>query len=184
MVCAFCAKHLFPATLFLFETLLINSEALTMLNKSSQALACITLLTLVFSLADARLALAEPKGDESIFKYKKELAITDQQEAELRSIISKIQDILKEKTEELNKHRAELNKMLEDKADLAKIKEKLHAIAMIQADATYEDIAGIRAIEIELTADQMSKWRGMQEKFRKSQEKTQAISPEQKGSVQ
>ncbi|MEI6270228.1 MAG: hypothetical protein WCP01_15230 [Methylococcaceae bacterium] len=48
-----------------------------MLNKSNQALACITFLTLLFSLADARLALAEPKGDESIFKYKKELAITE-----------------------------------------------------------------------------------------------------------
>ncbi len=154
-----------------------------MLNKSNQALACITFLTLLFSLADARLALAEPKGDESIFKYKKELAITDQQEANLRSIISKIQDTLKAKTEELNKHRTELNKMLEDKADLAKIKEKLHAIARIQADATYEDIAGIRAIETELTADQMNKWRGMQEKFRKSQEKTQTVSPKQKGVI-
>ena len=155
-----------------------------MLNKSSQALACITLFILVSSLADARLALAEPKGDEPIFKYKKELAITDPQEAELRSIISKIQDTLKEKNEELNKHRAELNKMLEDKADLAKIKEKLHAIARIQADATYEDIAGIRAIETELTVGQMNKWRGMQEKFRKSQEKIQAVSPKQKGAIQ
>jgi len=119
-------------------------------------LACITLLTLVLSLTDARLALAEPKADESIFKYKKEL----------------------------NKHRAELNKMLEDKADLAKIKDKLHAIARIHADATYEDIAGIRAIETELTATQMIKWRGMQEKFRKSQEKTRTVSPEQKQAIQ
>jgi len=100
------------------------------------------------------------------------------------NLISKIHDTLKDKTEELNKHRTQLNKMLEDKADLAKIKEKLHAIARIQADATYEDIAGIRAIETELTAAQMNKWRGMQEKFRKSQEKTQTVSPKQKGAIQ
>ena len=72
--------------------------------------------------------------------------------------------------------------MLEDKTDLANIIEKLHT--WILADATYEDIAGVRAIETGLTADQMNKRRGMQEKFRKSQEKNQIVSPEQKGSVQ
>ena len=151
-----------------------------MLNKSSKTLVFITLLILALTLADARLALAEPKGDESIFKYKKELAITDQQETNLRNIIAKIQDTLKKKTEELKQHRAGLNKMLEDKADLTKIKEKLRTIARIQAEATYEDIASIRAIETELTTAQMTQWRGMQEKYRKSQEKTQAAAPAQK----
>ena len=153
-----------------------------MFIKPIKAIAIILITAL--SLTGAALSSAEEKGDESIFKYKKQLAITDQQETNLRSIISKIQDTLKDKTEELNKHRAELNKMLETKADLAKIKEKLRTIARIQADATYEDIASIRAIESELTATQMTQWRGMQEKYRKSQEKTQAVSPEQKGAGQ
>jgi len=153
-----------------------------MFNKPIKAIAIILITAL--SLTGAALSSAEEKGDESIFKYKKQLAITDKQETNLRSSISKIQDTLKDKTEELNKHRAQLNKMLETKADLAKIKEKLRTIARIQADATYEDIASIRAIETELTAAQMTQWRGMQEKYRKSQEKTQAVSPEQKGAGQ
>ncbi len=153
-----------------------------MFNKPIKAIAIILITAL--SLTGAALSSAEEKGDESIFKYKKQLAITDKQETNLRSIISKIQDTLKDKTEELNKHRAELNKMLETKADLAKIKEKLRTIARIQADATYEDIASIRAIESELTATQMTQWRGMQEKYRKSQEKTQTAAPEQKGAIQ
>jgi len=153
-----------------------------MFNKPIKAIAIILITAL--SLTGAALSSAEEKGDESIFKYKKQLAITDKQETNLRSSISKIQDTLKDKTEELNKHRAQLNKMLETKADLAKIKEKLRTIARIQADATYEDIASIRAIESELTATQMTQWRGMQEKYRKSQEKTQAVSPEQKGAGQ
>jgi len=150
-------------------------------EKSARSMCCA--LSLIIALSLAGTAIAEEKGNESIFKYKKELAITDQQETNLRAIISKIQDTLKEKTEELNKHRVKLNKMLETKADLSKIKEKLRTIGRIQADATYEDIASIRAIESELTAAQMTKWRGMQEKYRKSQEKTQAVSPEQKGAV-
>jgi len=153
-----------------------------MFNKPIKAIAIILITALL--LTGAALSSAEEKGDESIFKYKKELAITDKQETNLRSIISKIQDTLKDKSEELNKHRAELNKMLETKADLAKIKEKLRTIARIQADATYEDIASIRAIESELTAAQMTQWRGMQEKYRKSQEKSQTAAPEQKGAGQ
>ena len=153
-----------------------------MFNKPTKAIAIILITAL--SLTGAALSSAEEKGDESIFKYKKELAITDQQETNLRSIISKIQDTLKDKTEELNKHRAQLNKMLETKADLSKIKEKLRTIARIQADATYEDIASIRAIETELTAAQMTRWRGMQEKFRKKMQKTQTAAPEQKGDAQ
>jgi hypothetical protein len=151
-------------------------------EKSARSICCALSLIIALSLADT--ALAEEKGDESIFKYKKELAITDKQETNLRAIISKIQDTLKDKTEELNVHRAKLNNMLETKADLSKIKEKLRTIARIQADATYEDIASIRAIESELTAVQMTQWRGMQEKYRKSQEKTQTAAPEQKMAIQ
>ena len=153
-----------------------------MINKPAKVIAIIFIAAL--SLTGATLSSAEEKGDESIFKYKKQLAITDKQEANLRNIIAKIQNTLKDKTEELNKHRAQLNKMLETKADLTKIKEKLRTIARIQADATYEDIASIRAIESELTAAQMTKWRGMQEKYRKKMQKTQTSAPEQKGATQ
>ena len=149
-----------------------------MINKPAKVIAIIFIAAL--SLTGATLSSAEEKGDESIFKYKKQLAITDKQEANLRNIIAKIQDTLKKKTEEINQHRAGLNKMLETKADLTKIKEKLRTIARIQAEATYEDIASIRAIETELTSAQMTEWRGMQEKFRTSQEKTQAAAPAQK----
>ena len=149
-----------------------------MFNKPTKAIAIILITALL--LTGAALSSAEEKGDESIFKYKKQLAITDKQEANLRTIIAKIQDTLKKKTQELNQHRAGLNKMLESKADLTKIKEKLRTIARIQAEATYEDIASIRAIETELTTAQMTQWRGMQEKYRKSQEKIQAAAPAQK----
>jgi len=149
-----------------------------MFSKPIKAIAIILITALL--LTGAALSSAEEKGDESIFKYKKQLAITDRQEANLRTIIAKIQDTLKKKTQELNQHRAGLNKMLESKADLTKIKEKLRTIARIQAEATYEDIASIRAIETELTTAQMTQWRGMQEKYRKSQEKIQAAAPAQK----
>lgn len=144
----------------------------------------VTILTLIimgFMFACSSVSFAEMKAGESIFAYKKELALTDKQEKNLRDILSKLQDYLTKKTEELNTLRADLNKMITEKADLSRIKVKLQSIASIQAAATYEDIASIRAIEKELTAEQMAKWRGMQEEFRKEQQDAQAAAPVQQG---
>ena len=129
----------------------------------------------------AAISTAEEKTNESIFKYKKELSITDKQEKNLLNILSKLQDYMTKKQKELNTLRTELNKMISEKADLGRIKARLQTIARIQADATYEDIASIRAIEKELTAEQMAKWRAMQAEFRKKLQQKQAVAPEQKG---
>ena len=138
------------------------------------------------TFACGSISFAEMKAGQSIFEYKKELSLTDKQEKNLRAILSKLQGYLAAKTEELNRLRTELNTMIADRADLSRIKVRLQTIARIQADATYEDIASIRAIEKELTPAQMTKWRGMQGEFRKSVQHTQAagpaqVSPAQKG---
>ncbi len=140
-------------------------------------------LMISFSFLFAAISSAQDKAGDSIFKYKKELSITDKQEKNLRDILSKLQDYITGKTKELNGLRAELNKLIVGKADLNMIKAKLQIIAGIQADATYEDIAGVRAIENELTAEQMSKWRGIQEDFRKNQQDAQASASKAKKSA-
>ena len=117
------------------------------------------------ALAGGSLSFAEDKTGKSIFEYKKELTITDKQEQNLRDILAKLQSYLAEKQNELNGLRGELSKMITENASLDKIKVKLHAIAKIQADATYEDIASTRAIETELTGIQLSKWRSIQAEF-------------------
>jgi Spy/CpxP family protein refolding chaperone len=116
-------------------------------------------------LAGGSLSLAEDKTGKSIFEYKKELSITDKQEQNLRDILAKLQNYLTEKQNELNGLRGELSKLITENAGLDKIKVKLQAIAKIQADATYEDIASTRAIETELTGTQLSKWRSIQAEF-------------------
>ena len=118
-------------------------------------------------------SFAENKANASIFEYKKELALTDDQEKNLRGILAKLQDYLTDRTKELNGLRAELNKLISDKADMYVIKAKLRAIAQIQADASCEDIASSRAIEKELTATQLAQWRNKQEEYRKSLQQAQ-----------
>ncbi len=121
---------------------------------------------------------AENKNGGSIFEYKKELSLTDKQEKNLRDILAKLQNYLTDKQKELNGLRAELNKMIAERADLDKIKVKLNNIAKIQADASYEDIASTRAIETELTGTQLSKWRSIQAEFaRNLQQAAQPVAP-------
>ena len=129
-------------------------------------------------------SFAQQKAGQSIFEYKKELALTDDQEKNLHDIITKLQSYLADRTKEIDGLRAELNKMIVDKADLYKIKAKLRAIAQIQADASYEDISSSRAIETELTATQLSKWHNIQEEFRKNMQQAQEAAAKQKGAAQ
>lgn len=154
-----------------------------MYHKRANSSYYIFIIYIIISMFCPALSLAEEKADDPIFKYKKELSITDAQEKNLRDILSRIQNYFSEKTAELDRHRAELNKMIANKADLNMIKVKLQTIARIQADATYEDIASVRAIEEELSAAQMSKWRVIQEEFRKKSQQAQAVMSEKKGAA-
>lgn len=128
------------------------------------------------SFAGSEISFAEEKADESIFKYKKELSITDAQEKNLRAILTKLQSYLTDRQTELNGLRSELSKMIVESADLDKIKAKLNDIAKIQSAATYEDIASTRAIETELTGTQLSKWRNMQAEFLRNLQRSQAAA--------
>ena len=125
-------------------------------------------------------SFAQNKAGESIFEYKKELLLTDDQEKDLHEIITKLQSYLTDRTKELEGLRVELNKMITDKADLYRIKAKLRAMGQIQADSSYEDIASSRAIEKELTATQLSQWHNIQEEFRKNLQQAQEAASKAK----
>ncbi|MCX5677559.1 MAG: hypothetical protein NTY76_00400 [Candidatus Omnitrophica bacterium] len=154
-----------------------------MINKQMKSIYYGIILAMGLSLACAASSSAEEKGDESIFKYKKELSITDKQEKNLRDILTKFQDFMTAKQKEVDALSADLNKLVTEKGDLSKIKAKLQSISRIQADATYQDIVSTRAIEKELSADQINKWRAMQEEFRKSQQQAQAMAAKAKEDV-
>ena len=86
-------------------------------------------------LSCVAVSFAQQKAGQSIFEYKKELSLTDDQEKNLHDIITKLQSYLADRSKEIDGLRAELNKMIVDKADLYKIKAKLRAIAQILSDS-------------------------------------------------
>lgn len=90
---------------------------------------------------------AQEKAGKYIFDYKKELSLTDKQEKNMRDILAKLQGCLAGKKKEIGGLKAELDMLVEKKADLNKIKMKLQEIAQVQMDASYQDIVSSRAIE-------------------------------------
>jgi uncharacterized coiled-coil protein SlyX len=109
---------------------------------------------------------AGAKAGKYIFDYKQELSLTDKQEKNMRDILAKLQSYLADKKKQLDGLKAELDMLVEKKGDLNTIKAKLQDIAKVQTDASYEDIVSARAIENELTAKQLSRWRSIQKETR------------------
>jgi len=127
-------------------------------------------IAVIISLLFAGISVysAENKNTGFIFEYKKELALTDKQEQNLKDILSKFQNYVSDKQKQLNSLQTELSKMIAERAALAKIKAKINDIFNIQAEVNYEGVVSTRAIENELTAAQLDKWRVIQEEFAKN----------------
>ena len=148
--------------------------------KANTVMLTAVIMSLIFTGINVSSA-EEKKTGNSIFDYKEELSLTDKQEKNLRKIVTELQTNLTEKQNKLKDLQTELNKMLTDRANLYKVKFKLYVAAKVQADMTYENIAGTRAIEKELDEAQMSKWRGMQAAYAENLKQAQAVAANKNG---
>ncbi|MDE2027557.1 MAG: hypothetical protein KGK03_01610 [Candidatus Omnitrophica bacterium] len=102
---------------------------------------------------------------KTIFSFKNDLGITDDQELKLKALLYDEQTFLDQQNATLKTLGGELNKMIEDKADMPAIKGKLKEISKAQVDISYRNIEDGRKVETILTPDQLTKWRDIQKKF-------------------
>jgi len=102
---------------------------------------------------------------KTIFSFKNELAISDDQELKLKALLYDEQSFLDTNNNTLKTMGAELSKMIDKKEDMLAIKSKLEAIAKIQVDVSYRNISDSRSIEAILTPEQIEKWKDIQKKF-------------------
>lgn len=121
-------------------------------------------------------ATAQKQEARSIFSYKKELGLSDKQEADIKKFIADLQNTFTEAAKKINSLRQELSQMLQDRVDLKVIRRKIENIAKIQVDNTYQDIEISRKIEGILSSDQLKKWRDIQ---KQAYEKIKAASQSQ-----
>lgn len=107
-----------------------------------------------------------------IYEYKKELGLTDTQEKSLKNLISELQSYAVNKQKELSELRSTLNKMIQERDDLDKIRENINAISRIQAEIFYQEVVNNREIETELTGTQLGRWRSIQTEFVRNLQQT------------
>lgn len=119
----------------------------------------------------------EKRNSIYIYEYKKELGLTDTQEKSLKNLISEFQTYAVNKQKTLSELRTALNRMIQERADLDKIRANINAISRIQAEIFYQEVVNNREIETELTGTQLGRWRSIQAEFARSlQQKKNAES--------
>ena len=108
---------------------------------------------------------------KTIFSFKNEIALTDGQELKLKALLYDEQALGDVNNNTLKTLGTELGKMIDEKADMRRIKSKLEEISKIQIEVSCRNIEDSRKVEKILSSDQLVKWKDIQKKF-SSQSKT------------
>jgi len=102
---------------------------------------------------------------KTIFSFKDELGITDDQELKIKALLYDEQSFLDTNNASLKALGTDLSKLIADKADMKDIRSKLEDISKVQIEISYRNIKDSRDIETILTPDQIAKWKDIQKKF-------------------
>lgn len=95
---------------------------------------------------------------KTIFDYKKELALTQDQEEKLRAIWGDFQGQMTRLKAKLQVAELDLSDLLKSRASLEVVKAKLQESEKLRVDLRFADIEASRKIEGVLSRDQSKKW--------------------------
>ena len=116
--------------------------------------------------AGAEVASPQRQVVRTIFSYRQELGLTEQQEKAITDTLLDLQKQLIEKRAKLGVAQIELRQMIGDRAELTVIKSKLEQVSALSVDITFTDISASRKIEGILSAEQLKRWRAIQAEAR------------------
>ena len=123
-------------------------------------------LLIALSMSPAFSQTAAPQAIKTIFDFKSELNLTDAQEKQIKDILI---DLNRELQLEKAKHTIagiELQDLVKQEADLDRIRSALDREAALRASMTYADLVATRKINKVLSAEQLQKWRSIQDAAR------------------
>jgi Spy/CpxP family protein refolding chaperone len=109
-------------------------------------------------------ASAQTGEVKTIFSFKKEIGLTDEQESKIKALLYDDQSLMNTSRSTLNARGTELGQLIKDKANMKLIKSKLEEISKIQVEMTCKDIENSRKIDSILTPVQIEKWKAIKEK--------------------
>ncbi len=102
---------------------------------------------------------------KTIFSFKNEIGLTDDQELKLKALLYDEQALTDANNNTLKTLGTELGKMIDGKDDMGIIKSKLEEMSKIQVEVTCRNIEDSRKVEKILSPDQLAKWKDIQKKF-------------------
>ena len=111
-------------------------------------------------LVDAQPVSQTPK--QTIFDYKAELSLTDEQEKEIRRILAELNREMQISQAKRTLLKFELEDLIQKEDELEVIRTKLQEQADLLASARFTDHVATRNINNVLSAPQLAKWRGIQ----------------------
>lgn len=104
-----------------------------------------------------------PQQPITIFSYKKELALTDEQETKMKARLQTLQTTVHASREKMSRLQREYATLVNnDATPLPMIEAKLKEIAALQVANQMEDLKASRDILGILSAEQLKKWRAIQ----------------------
>ena len=132
------------------------------------------ILALLATTSLALPALAQPTASPSpttkkvgtIFDYKKEIGLSDDQEAKMKTALNELNVAVNAGRTKINKLETEYRTLLEKDPSVPVARAKLQEIAAAQVDLRLTDLMTSRRITGVLTPDQLEKWRAIQVKMR------------------
>ncbi len=141
------------------------------------------LWTLGLALLSGSLAFAQapagetPKTDEAkpedaptplktIFDYKEQLNLTDQQVADIKKLLGELARTLKLTQAKMTVLAFEVDELIKGEGDLAAIRAKLDEEAKMRSDARYQDVLTSRNINKVLSESQLEAWKKIQDDAR------------------
>lgn len=130
------------------------------------------------SSADVAPPSSQGRGLKMIWDYKKELEMSDGQEAGIKEAIQNFQKNVGDLRKKLEGTEGAIQEMIQKKGDMAAIKAKLQESADLQVELRMLDIETARKIDDILTPYQLGLWRKIQQReLAKQQSAPPAPSP-------
>ena len=102
----------------------------------------------------------------TIFDYKKDIGLTDDQETKMKAALTELNTAVNNGRNKINKLETEYRKLLEKEPSIAQARAKLQEIAAAQVDLRLVDLQTSRKITGVLTPEQLEKWRAIQVKMK------------------
>ena len=101
---------------------------------------------------------APQQEEKTIFSFKAEIGLTDEQENKIKALLFDGQTLMKSYRDQLNALGTELARMINSDEDVSLIKSKLTEISKIQVEVSCYNIEFARKIKGILSPEQLKKW--------------------------